>query len=402
MTLNEDLPLAEYQLLLHCARTRMDDERVRKIRSLINEGLDWEHLLKIAEWHGMLPLLYWHLGNKLRPEVPFTFLSRLHNDFLINTHHNLFLLSELLTLLGALYECGIAAVPFKGPVLAVLAYKNIALRQIVDLDIWIREPDFPRAKALLLSRGYNPWMRMTKVEEAIHLRHAHAYTLVRDDGVSVDLHWSVVEKFSPLYVDLSDCWKRLTPMRIEDSTIFSLPVEDLIVVSYLQGSRDCWRQLKLVCDFSELIQAHPEINWEQVLAQAGRLGSKRRLSLGLLLAHELCEAAIPETILLEAQTDSTVRSLSSVVHKALFSEDDKRANRFESILISLKMKDRLRLRDRVRYLTSPYWLMPNIKDKNILPLPHYLAFLYYLLRPLRLVREQGLNVLKQIAKSFGT
>ena len=378
----------------------MDDERVRKISSLINEGLDWEYLLKIAEWHGMLPLLYWHLGIKLQSEVPSTFLSQLRNDFLVNTHHNLSLLSELLTLLEALNECRIAAIPFKGPVLAVLAYNNVALRQIVDLDIWIREPDFPRAKALLLSKGYNPWMHMTKAEEAIHLRHAHAYTFVRDDGVSVDLHWSVVEKFSPLYVDLSDCWKRLTPMRIEDSTIFTLPLEDLILVSYLQGSRDGWRQLKLVCDFSELVQAHPKINWEHVLAQAGRLGSKRMLSLGLVLAHELLGAPIPEKILLEAQTDSTVRSLFTVVRKALFSEDDKRANRFESILISFKMREHLRFRDRVRYLTSPYWLMPNIKDKNILPLPHCLAFLYYLLRPLRLVREQGLNALKQIVKSL--
>jgi hypothetical protein len=376
----------------------MDDERVRKIRSLINEGLDWGYLFEIAGRHGMLPLLYWHLGTGLQSGVPSTALTRLRDYFLANTHHNLFLVSELLAILKAMNECGIIAIPFKGPVLAFSAYQNIALRQFNDLDILIREADWPRAKALLPRQGYNPRMRMTESEEAIHLNHAHAYTFMRDDGVSVDLHWSVVEKFSPLYVDQRDFWKRLTPMRIADSIILGLTLEDLIVVSYLQGSRDCWRQLKLVCDFSELIQAHPEINWEHVLAQAGGMGSKRMLLLGLLLTRELLEAPLPEKILLEAQADSTVRSLSSVVHRSLFSEDEKHGGSLESILISLKMRERLR--DRAHYLTSPYWLMPNMKDKSIFPLPRCLSFLYYLLRPLRLVREQGLNVLKQIGKSF--
>jgi hypothetical protein len=53
---------------------------------------------------------------------------------------------------------------------------------------------------------------------------------------------------------------------------------------------------------------------------------------------------------------------------------------------------RERLRDRVPYLLyhlPGYLLTPNEKDRAFLPLPTSLSFLYYLIRPIRLVSVHG-------------
>src|SRR2546426_10956064 len=92
---------------------------------------------------------------------------------------NLCLTGDLLSLLELFEARGIPAVPFKGPVLAVQAYGDVALREFRDLDILVTHRDITRARELLLARGFSaesdpPWNW--------HQR------LRRDDGLIVELH----------------------------------------------------------------------------------------------------------------------------------------------------------------------------------------------------------------------
>jgi hypothetical protein len=58
---------------------------------------------------------------------------------------NLRFTAELIRILNCLESHGIAAIPFKGPTLAESVYGNLALREFSDLDILVRQSDFPRA-----------------------------------------------------------------------------------------------------------------------------------------------------------------------------------------------------------------------------------------------------------------
>src|SRR4051794_15265776 len=70
-------PSPEVELILCCARTRLDEVRARRVRSLVSRGLDWEAVLGMACPHGMAGLLYRHL-NAMAPEaVPPGVLGRL-------------------------------------------------------------------------------------------------------------------------------------------------------------------------------------------------------------------------------------------------------------------------------------------------------------------------------------
>jgi len=83
-------------------------------------------------------------------------LERLRGDFRSNVQRNLLLTAELLRLLDLFAVHGIAAAPFKGPVLAASAYEDLSLRQFSDLDVLVNRRDILKAEGLLASQGYEP------------------------------------------------------------------------------------------------------------------------------------------------------------------------------------------------------------------------------------------------------
>jgi ABC-type multidrug transport system fused ATPase/permease subunit len=74
---------------------------------------------------------------------------------------------------------GNPAIPFRGPLLAMLAYVNLSLWEFNGLDILINRRDVSRTKYLLESEGYRPYVPMTELEEAAHLHSGCEKVFVR-------------------------------------------------------------------------------------------------------------------------------------------------------------------------------------------------------------------------------
>lgn len=388
----------EIELLLCCCRTGMTDAGSERIRSLLREDLDWTYLTWVARWHRVMPLLYRSLSRVCPEAVPEAILDRLQHDFSSNTLHNVLLTKELLGLLHLFKTQRIAAVPFKGPVLAVSVYGDLALRQFGDLDILVHAQDVLRAKALLIDRGYqavlsaeSQWrdVELTGAQEAAHLRFAHAYVFVRTDGkAEVDLHWTFTRRYFSFPLDLRDLQKRLEPVSLTDTVVSHFSPEDVMLILCVHGSKSLWQRLQWICDVAELVGARGhEMDWQQMIARAERLGSARMLWLGLQLASGLLDTTLPEAVWHRIQADPVAKALALQMQKRLFTDtgepDDSAVEKF---MLYFRMRERWR--DKMRYLT----LTPNAKDLMFLTLPAPLAFLYYGLRPIRLMREYGPSI----------
>jgi hypothetical protein len=91
------------------------------------------------------------------------------------------------------------------------------------------------------------------------------------------------------------------------------------------------------------------------------------------------------------QTNPEIKSLATQVRKRLFSVSDFMAEMVQITTLHLRVADRLR--DRIAYLLYRLRLLvtPNAADQALLALPVCCSFLYYLLRPIRLVRTYGLR-----------
>jgi len=148
--LGHDSPEAE--LLLCCARTSVDSHQIELIKSLVQKPLNWYSLLSLATRHGVVTLLYWNLNSVCPELVPAPELHKLREYFRVNSLRNKFLEKELVKLLHLFQTHEIPAIPFKGPVLASIAYGNLSLRSFADLDILVQKRDLGRAYQVLRSQ----------------------------------------------------------------------------------------------------------------------------------------------------------------------------------------------------------------------------------------------------------
>jgi hypothetical protein len=120
------IPSEVVDLLICCAG--VDPEKGPKLEALISKGVDWNLVIEQGQRHDILPLLYWSLKTHCPDKVPDPIMKELGEFFHANARKNLFAISELLRILVILVEQGIKAIPFKGPVLALILYGNPALR----------------------------------------------------------------------------------------------------------------------------------------------------------------------------------------------------------------------------------------------------------------------------------
>jgi hypothetical protein len=138
----------ERELLLLCARTVVDSDASARIGALLERDLDWNFLIISAHEHRVLPLVYRTLSRAGLGPVPAAALNRLRNAFQANVKRNLFLTSELFSVMDLLRTNGIPSIPYKGPVLTFDVYGDLALRQFADLDIIVPVGDVVKARSV--------------------------------------------------------------------------------------------------------------------------------------------------------------------------------------------------------------------------------------------------------------
>jgi Uncharacterised nucleotidyltransferase len=393
----------EDDLLLRCARTSRDLEDEDRIKVLLQQGIDWDYLLRLAAKHLMTPLLYWHLRTLSPQYVPTNVSQQLRHYFQSNSLRNLSMMGELLKLLRAFEERGITAVPYKGPVLAACIYGNLALREFIDIDILVRKQDIIRVRMLLTSLGYRQEVLLNQSQEAAFLRSQQEYVFSRNGGSIIEIHWAVTPRNYSFPLDPEDLWERLQEVRLGGDIVPTLSPEDLLLFLCVHGSKHFWHRLAWIGDVAELIRAQKGMDWERLVGRAESLGSRRMLLLGLFLANDLLAARLPETILQMVRADLKVEALARQVQGWLFEEVDSppgilaRGQIDGSRFHPFRIRMRERWRDKVRYCAYTA-LVPSVEDWQYLPLPKPLYPLYYVVRPFRLVGSYGPRLLEHMLR----
>jgi len=384
----------EAELLLACARTTIDAAGAARIERLLQRDIDWDDVIALARQHAVVPLLYTTLQRGFAQLMPHTALAELRAEYLAGAQQSMALTAELLRLMKLFGEAGIQALPLKGPALATLAYGNLSLRSFSDLDILVRPHDVPAAKAILLARGYYSDPPMTKRQEALRLRTHYVLAFVHEARpVCVELHYRFRPQYFVFDLNSEQLWSNLESVAVGGVTLPSLALADLLLFQCAHGANHCWESLGWICDIAELVRSQQQLDWEALQRRARELGSQRILLLGLLLAHELLDAPIPEIMLRRVRGDRAVSSLSKWVQSNLLARSNGTPGLFARTLFHLRARERWR--DRLWYClrVAP---ITTAEDWALLPLPVSLAWIYSLIRPIRLALTYGLGPLRRL------
>lgn len=382
----------EIRLVLHLARVAPSDVARERLGQLLRAPLDWEAVVSFAGRHDILPLVTRHLAKQeggVQPDA----LAILQREARAIALPSLRQALELADVVSFLEGAGVPVIPLKGPVLAEMAYGDLAYRRFVDLDLLVRQEHLDRAIGLLEGQGYEALRRDASAEERrARIESQIGYDLVHPrKGLAVELHWSFFSVAHGYRFDLGAIWGRHRWVPFAGAEVRALAPEDMLLYLCIHGMKHRWAKLKWVCDVSEYLRAHPEIDWEEVRRAARDLGVERIVRVGLVLARDLVETQLPQRVEVWVESDQTAQRLArQVVRTWLLPPPDAREVS-PGRLYWFHFRERERWRDRVPYTLHNLRLalMPSEKDRAFLRLPKALGFLYLGIRPLRVALEWG-------------
>src|SRR3984885_12574200 len=378
-----DLGCPEKRLLICCARTRTEPETAQAIGEITSAALDWDFLLPSAAENSVLPLLARQLSRAAPDIVPPSELERLKNGARANAVRCLVLTAELIKIMELLQSKGIQAIPYKGPVLAVEAYGEVALREFDDLDIILRQSDMAKSNAVMQEIGYEPRFGWYFAPSTSVIPGEYNY---RDQKrrLIVEFHTEQTLRHFPVRPDLDDMARRLVSVLLSGHEIPTFGPEDMLPLLFIHGWKDFWERISWIADISEFVQSRPQLDWDLVFRRADTLRAGRMLRLGLALASNLLSAPLPPEVSARVQSDTVASGIASEVARRHFARESPERDAGARFNYRRKMVAGMLpgWRYSMRLATEP-----ADEDGQMMHLPRPLVPLYTVLRPFRLLRK---------------
>lgn len=303
----------------------------------------------------------------------------------MNSQKNLMFFAEMLRLLKIFEENMITLIPYKGPLMAFLAYGDLSLREFSDLDMLIHKEDFPAVKKILLNDDYKPLLNLDYSKEVEYLKSQREYKFKNiKNGLILEIQWNTVgSSFTfPNEFSYPLDQENFKLISIYNRNIKIFSSEDLILILSLHVAEHLWERLSWICDIVEFIKRTENINWDQIIKKADFLGIERILYLNLALSQTIFNLELPDKVQIKIKNDTEIKDLEKRILKIIFAPE------------TFKFMDKVILRFKIRE-----YCINGFKDiLKILIIPHsdeWVAFeknypislLYILIRPKQIIKR---------------
>lgn len=365
----------EDELCLLLARGQLTSEVRTRALELLATPLRWPVIMERARSHQVYPLVYRNLGDLGFSGVPEGVQTGLKSLYLANALRNQMLAEELARVLSLLGDAGIPVIPLKGVSLAQSLYGDPAARVCGDIDILVPPGDVIRAIDLILASGYHVEVNHPYFSK-LALRHGRHFSVVREGrGISfvLEVHSILVQHSSKNDEAVRDLWAEARPQTYFEVAARSLSPEWEFLYLCMHAADHDWQVLKWLVDIHQ-IALSGTLNWQKAMEEAERLElgpvvrqtlAVSSLLLGTPLPASFSPAALPERLRIFPQTP--------------LPEDSP-----EATLAFRHLRVLTRPLDKLGYFATLIFA-PKLTDLEFVRFPRYLGFLYYFVRPLRLV-----------------
>ena len=379
--MEQNIKKYEHEAILHGLRLPFRAALLEDFRAALSRITDWSYLLQIALDQGVFPSLYRQVAGSCPEVVPPKVLADWQRLYRAHAIRNLKKTTGLIQVLNLLADNGIIAVSYKGPLLAAVAYGDIAFRQFVDLDILVSRKDIGSVRNILSSEGYRLAYSFTTKQERAHLNGAVEYTFVHTQRAILDVHWRFAADYLGVGPNPEEAIAKRMAIKILGQTVYTLDPEANLLMVCLNGAFHLWSKFALINDLAHLIKVQAVWDWPGLLKRAKELGMRRQVLLGLSLAQNLLSAPVPREIIREADADPNITALYRKVRKNIFVSKEEDLGLIAVTAFYLQTRDRFK--DKLTYVLVRL-AIPTVEDWRRVPLPDSLYWMYYLIRPLRL------------------
>lgn len=256
-------------------------------------ALDEARFIALVRAHTLAPFVARALQREPVPRISGAARAEVVALFRESAAESLGMAPQLVRVLEILRRAGVDALAFKGPVLALQAYGELAARTFLDLDLLVRPEHGDKACAALRAAGFVPDGRVPEWAEAELLRTRGERTLWHEPwDLTVDLHTALVEAGYSFAPPPELAFAAPTSVQLGGHTIATLEPELLWVWQCLHGAKHNFAQLSHVIDLARLL-VHARLDPDRILDLSRKVGSRRMLALGLALVALVGRVTLP-------------------------------------------------------------------------------------------------------------
>jgi hypothetical protein len=351
--------------------------------------LDWDLLRKLAESHGLLPLVW----EAVRKHAHCASSFALQHEAEQYGKRQLKLSSALLALTQQFRNENIALLPYKGPTLAQQLYGNLALRQSVDLDILIRPAELRSAKEVLAGMGFRQTLNHSRAQELfLESSHCEAEFYSESADVSVELHWAVLPIEFGVNLPSSATFDEGTRILFCGAELPVATREESILWLAAHATKHCWNRLIFLSDFAHALSA-PDLDVDRLMSRARAAHSESMVKFGVSLLQRVLHYVPAQ--LTPLSMDAPPRRQLEFVTVRLLSGSVVEPSAFERHTLAMSSMDTPARA--ARYCWNVV-RNPQPADFGTTRLPQGLMFLYV---PLRFARLAGKGMLSLLPSHSG-
>lgn len=303
----------EHEFLLLALRHDRENPCATEASVLASDkGIKWDYLFNLAAFHAVRPQLANLVSDTECDLIPVSFRERLAAAGRENLYLQLRLAAEFFQVRDQLESHGITVVPFKGFMLGYEGYGNPAEREGYDVDVYMEENQVMKAGEVMRDAGYtlehsfrgHSWKQLRRMTQELNFDR-------ENDGMSnfhMELHWGIAPAQYGLGIGISELRDRIikTDIQGRELTAFS-PTAHLLLILLHHGGKDRFEKLKQVKDIAVMIGNNGSVDWQWLLATAGRLGALPVVYTAAGLASEICGTPVPVQLKKGLETPSSVK-----------------------------------------------------------------------------------------------
>ncbi|CAM4225239.1 Renal dipeptidase [Bacillus luti] len=375
--LNVEFMSKELKLLLAILKLQ-DEETVQTYSNEWFSDIDWKVFLEQAVHHRVYPVIYQKLKQVDEELIPSHIVQTLNRKYKKNTFQMLYLSAEMERINKLCNENEIRMIFLKGPVLSQDLYGDISLRTSCDLDVLIPMQNLEKVEMLLLEQGYVKDDYIQTILNDWKWRHHHITFFHPIKRIKVEIHW----RLNPgpgKEPGFEELWGRKRKSTLTSNSVYMLGKEDLFLFLVSHGARHGWSRLRWLVDIKKIVDQ--ELNWSEIHKLMRKYQMLHLGGQALILAAQLLGVRLDERMMeLVAKKHSKQLAQEALFYfKQMINLHTDPVPEEVFIYHSRYLFSLMSNQQKILYIMSQ--LYPYPIDAKTLPLPKFLHFLYFPLRP---------------------
>jgi hypothetical protein len=279
----------DHKILACAANLDPDEDDSQKIRGCMSTVTDTSHLIDLAVKEGMAGFLYKSLLkagllDTLHPHHK----QRLYETYYLTIRHNLKLIHALNEILKPLVPKQIPVILMQGISLLQQVYRDIGLRPMTDLDLWVLPTHYSDLIDGLVSQEFK-----------CNSLYPHTFT---KGEVVLDIHTHILGgdriKSRDFLIDLGqeEIFKKARPINIENSVALCLSPSDQFLYLSLHALKHNLERLIWLVDIKCLVANWDVSDWKALIKRAEELGQKSALFYMVFVLKNIFKLKLPANI----------------------------------------------------------------------------------------------------------